>query len=83
MKDDAAEILEQTLEEEKQTDEKLTEIAESIVNAEEASEGDEGNEKTPAKGGANARARSQGETDGEDEEETTARTGGNSRSRSR
>lgn len=82
-KDDAAEILEQTLEEEKQTDEKLTEIAESIVNAEEASEGDEGNEKTPAKGGANARARSQGETDGEDEKETTARTGGNSRSRSR
>lgn len=40
--EDAAGLLEQTLEEEKETDEKLTEIAESTVNAEEEGEESEG-----------------------------------------
>src|SRR5439155_9785279 len=34
--EEAADLLEETLEEEKQADEKLTEIAESVVNVEEA-----------------------------------------------
>ena len=56
---DAAAYLEESYEEEKETDEKLTGIAESIVNAEEASEGEEGEEEeTTAKGRGNSRARS-------------------------
>lgn len=43
--DEAVELLEETLNEEKETDEKLTEIAESTVNAEEESEGEEGEEE--------------------------------------
>ena len=42
--EDAAELLEETLEEEKVADEKLTELAESSIN-EEAGSGDDGNEK--------------------------------------
>jgi ferritin-like metal-binding protein YciE len=57
-KGDAAALLEESLEEEKQTDEKLTEIAESVVNAEEASDGEEEEEATTARGGGNSRARS-------------------------
>jgi ferritin-like metal-binding protein YciE len=51
-KTDVAELLEETLEEEKAADEKLTSIAESFVN-EEAAEDDE---KTPARGRSSARA---------------------------
>jgi ferritin-like metal-binding protein YciE len=40
----AVELLEESLNEEKQTDEKLTEIAESIVNVEEEAEGEEESE---------------------------------------
>jgi ferritin-like metal-binding protein YciE len=41
-KDDIAELLEETLEEEKETDERLTELAESHINAEaEAADDDE------------------------------------------
>jgi len=50
-------LLEQNLEEEKQTDEKLTEIAESVVNAEEATEGEEEKE-TAEKGGGKSKSRS-------------------------
>jgi ferritin-like metal-binding protein YciE len=39
--DDIADLLEQTLEEEKETDVKLTELAESAVNVEAAGAGDE------------------------------------------
>ena len=40
-KDDIAELLEETLEEEKETDERLTELAESHINAEADAAGDE------------------------------------------
>jgi ferritin-like metal-binding protein YciE len=56
--DEAAGLLEENLEEEKQTDEKLTEIAESIVNAEEAEEGDEEEKPAPAKRAGKSAARS-------------------------
>jgi ferritin-like metal-binding protein YciE len=46
----AVKILEEILEQEKQTDEKLTELAESVVNAEEEQEGD-AEEEPVAKGG--------------------------------
>jgi ferritin-like metal-binding protein YciE len=55
---EAVELLEQNLEEEKATDEKLTEIAEGIVNAEEAAEGEEEGTETTAKGGGKSRSRS-------------------------
>lgn len=42
---DAAELLDQTLEEEKETDQKLTEVAEEVVNEEESQE--EGEEEQP------------------------------------
>jgi ferritin-like metal-binding protein YciE len=45
---EAVELLEENLQEEKQTDEKLTQIAEGIVNEEEASEGESEEEKQPA-----------------------------------
>jgi ferritin-like metal-binding protein YciE len=57
-KDDIAGLLEETLEEEKQTDQRLTEIAESFVN-EAAAEGDEEEEEAPrrsARGTGNRRA---------------------------
>jgi ferritin-like metal-binding protein YciE len=57
--DQAVELLEQNLEEEKATDEKLTEIAESIVNAEEAAEGEEeGEPETASKGNGKSKSRS-------------------------
>jgi ferritin-like metal-binding protein YciE len=56
---EAVELLEQNLEEEKATDEKLTEIAESIVNAEEATEGEEeGETATASKGNGKSKSRS-------------------------
>lgn len=45
---EAAELLAQTLEEEKATDEKLTQVAESGLNEEAADEGGEGDEAEPA-----------------------------------
>ena len=47
--DDAVELLEETLEEEKEADEKLTDIAESEINIEAAEEG-EGEEETAGSG---------------------------------
>jgi len=48
---DAADLLEETLDEEKETDERLTEIAESMVNERALAEGGSG-ERTKAGGGA-------------------------------
>ena len=48
--DEAVELLEETLDEEKETDEKLTEIAESAANPEEAEGENEGEEEQPARG---------------------------------
>ena len=50
--DDAAQLLEETLEEEKTTDDKLTEVAESVVNQQESEgegggQGEEGEEEEP------------------------------------
>ena len=42
--DDIAELLEETLEEEKETDERLTELAESNINAEAEAAGDDDKE---------------------------------------
>ena len=55
--EDAADLLEETLDEEKETDEQLTEIAESAINADqEAEEGEEEEEKEgKAKRGVKAR----------------------------
>jgi ferritin-like metal-binding protein YciE len=44
--DEAADILEETLGEEEQTDEKLTDLAESVINVEEAEGEDEEEEET-------------------------------------
>ncbi len=55
---DAAALLEESLEEERQTDEKLTEIAESVVNTEEASDGEEKENAAAARSGGNSRSRS-------------------------
>jgi len=46
---EAASLLEETLEEEKQADQKLTQVAESFVNAQAAEEGGEDEEETPAR----------------------------------
>ena len=49
--DEAADLLEETLNEEEQTDEKLTDLAESVINVEEAAEEEEGEEEaTSARG---------------------------------
>lgn len=48
---EAVDILEEILQQEKDTDEKLTELAESVVNAEEESEGEEEEEKSAPKRG--------------------------------
>ena len=45
---EAAELLEETLEEEKETDQKLTEVAEEVVNEEESQEGEEEQQKRKA-----------------------------------
>jgi len=47
-KPEAVEILEEILQQEKDTDEKLTELAESVVNAEEEAEGGKEKEETPS-----------------------------------
>lgn len=49
--DQAVELLEQNLEEEKATDEKLTELAESVVNIEEEQESEEEEEESSSKRG--------------------------------
>ena len=61
--EDVAGVLEETLEEEKETDQRLTEIAESFVNEAAASEGDQGKDEAAAprrmksaRGGGNRRA---------------------------
>jgi ferritin-like metal-binding protein YciE len=46
--EEVVELLNQTLEEEKETDEKLTDIAESVVNQEEGEEGEEEEEQEEA-----------------------------------
>jgi ferritin-like metal-binding protein YciE len=46
--EDAADLLEETLTEEKETDEKLTELAESIINVEESEEEGEAEEEEEA-----------------------------------
>jgi ferritin-like metal-binding protein YciE len=57
--DQAMELLEQTLEEEKATDEKLTELAETAVNLEEEQEGEEEEGSEPAaKAGSKSKSRS-------------------------
>ncbi len=63
--DEAVELLEESLDEEKETDQKLTEIAESVVNAEEASEeeeedagSEEGGGSRPKNGKPQSRSRS-------------------------
>jgi len=57
-KDDAAQLLEETLEEEKAADQKLTQIAESSVNAESArGASDEGEEEEEATGRGRRQAR--------------------------
>ena len=60
-KTDVAVLFEDTLEEEKETDQKLTQIAESFVNTQAAQrgEGEEEEEETPARAGV-TRARSRG-----------------------
>jgi hypothetical protein len=58
---EAAELLGETLEEEKQADEKLTQIAESTINVEE-SEGEEGGGRTTTRGGMGQRGRARGQT---------------------
>lgn len=45
--DDAVELLEQTLDEEKTTDDKLTELAETVVNEQESEQGEEEEEEAP------------------------------------
>jgi ferritin-like metal-binding protein YciE len=49
--EEAAELLGETLEEEKATDEKLTELAETVINVEEEQEGEEEQEKPASKRG--------------------------------
>src|SRR5262249_32793732 len=46
---EAASLLEETLDEEKQTDQKLTKIAESFVNAQAAARGEREEEETPVR----------------------------------
>jgi hypothetical protein len=54
---EALELLQQTLDEEKQTDEKLTELAMSQINLDAAEEGSEGtSEETGARRRSTARA---------------------------
>jgi len=54
--EDVANLLEETLEEEKAADQKLTDIAESVVNLDAASEDEEEQEETPAAAGRQARS---------------------------
>lgn len=53
--DRAAQLLEETLEEEKEADKLLTEIAESSINIEAASEEEEGEEQTSGRGDGRSR----------------------------
>lgn len=62
--DDAAEILEQTLEEEKETDQMLTQIAEANINVEASHEGEEDQEESEDK-----ESGKKGKEESDDEEE--------------
>ena len=56
--DQAVELLEESLQEEKMTDERLTELAESIINVEEEQEGEDEEEEEPeAKRGRGAKSK--------------------------
>jgi ferritin-like metal-binding protein YciE len=69
---EVAELLEETLEEEKEADERLTQIAESSINSQAASEEQEGEE-----GGSNGRSRaSQGSKSSRSKTRTTRRSRG-------
>jgi ferritin-like metal-binding protein YciE len=57
-KSDIASLLEETLEEEKETDQKLTSIAEGMVNGQAAQRGEDEEEESGARGRAQARVRS-------------------------
>jgi ferritin-like metal-binding protein YciE len=56
--DDVASLLEQTLEEEKETDQKLTELAEGFVNQAAAEEGEEEEPRRPARRSSSRSSRS-------------------------
>jgi ferritin-like metal-binding protein YciE len=58
--DELAALFEETLEEEKATDEKLTEVAESLVNPEAAEEGDEEDVPSPSARSGRGRAAASG-----------------------
>jgi len=60
--DDAAQLLEQTLDEEKETDEKLTELAQSINAEAEGAEDEEEQETVPARRQSGSTGRSAGKT---------------------
>lgn len=77
--DDVVELLEETLAEEKAADEKLTEIAESVVNIEAAQDEDEGEEGAEATSGQGRRQASRGRATATDR----GRGGSGSRSGSR
>ena len=55
--EDAADLLEETLDEEKETDEQLTQIAESAINPEQEAEEGEEEEEKESKGKRGVRAR--------------------------
>jgi ferritin-like metal-binding protein YciE len=76
--DDAVELLQQTLDEEKQTDDKLTELAKSTIN-EEAEEGSEGSKEEES----DEDEVETDETEAADEEDKEAVGSGGSRGRGR
>jgi ferritin-like metal-binding protein YciE len=53
---DAAELLQETLDEEKATDDKLTEVAEAAINVEESEESEGDGESTPQRRGKKVKA---------------------------
>lgn len=75
-KTQVAELLEETLEEEKEADQLLTHIAESSINAEAASEEEEGEEKEGSRSGNGRSRSSQGSRSG------SSRSGSRSKNRS-
>jgi ferritin-like metal-binding protein YciE len=82
-KNDVAELLEETLDEEKEADELLTQIAESSINSEAASEEEEAGEEEKSQRSGNGRARSAQSTRGgstrggsRSKQKTTRRTRG-------
>lgn len=82
---EVAELLEETLEEEKEADEVLTQIAESSINAEAASEEDEGEEEENGRRTGNGRSRASSRTSGNSGASSTSKraSSGGSRSKTR